>query len=292
MKRRFQMAAVKAALFAMASLAGWGQDAAGPASSVGNDTPHALGDVARQTRARHTASAEAQSDHAANAPEGAPQKAPSQADGVAQVRPTSSVQATAQESDSQSPSLADLARQTRMASRARAKAKSDGTDESGTPTGYQLFALEYCQNPVHCSEATVAIPEKAEVVSKTNGQYIFRTPVDGQIVLLYAGPADVNAPYRSLTDPDYARMREIGSPNGTSHEKADRVHTQELTVDGKYSVMTRFRYQRDPSRAWIGERVLVRHGDAQFLIGCTAPEDRFSKAESVCITLVDSLRLP
>ncbi len=281
MKRRFQMAAVKAALFAMASVAGWGQDAASAASSAGNDAPQALGDVARQTRA-----------HQANAPEGDSQNASPHAEGVAQVRPTAPSQEIPQESDSQSPSLADLARQTRMASRAGAKVKAENNDGSNTPTGYQRFALEYCQNPVHCSEATVAIPEKAEVVSKTNGQYIFRTPVDGQIVLLYAGPADVNAPYRSLTDPDYARMRESGSPNASSHEKADGIRSQELTVDGKYSVMTRFRYQREPSRAWIGERVLVRHGDAQFLIGCTAPEDRFSKAESICTTLVDSLRLP
>jgi len=110
--------------------------------------------------------------------------------------------------------------------------------------------------------------------------------------MLYAGPADVNAPYRSLTDPDYIRMRDLANSNGWSRENADGVSTQELTIDGKYALMTRFRYQRDQRRWWIGERLIVQHRGSQFMVGCTAPEDRFADAETLCTTLVNSLRLP
>ena len=93
------------------------------------------------------------------------------------------------------------------------------------------------------------------MVSRINGQHIFKAVLDGEPVMLYAGPADVNAPYRSLTDPDYIRMRDLANSNGWSREKPDSVSTQELTIEGRPALMTRFRYQRDQKRWWIGERV-------------------------------------
>ena len=54
--------------------------------------------------------------------------------------------------------------------------------------------MQFCLNPQQCSEASVMIPEKAEVVSRVNGQHIFKSTLDGESVMLYAGPADVNAP--------------------------------------------------------------------------------------------------
>jgi hypothetical protein len=136
------------------------------------------------------------------------------------------------------------------------------------------------------------IPENTEVVSRVNGQYIFKAAMDGEPVLLYAGPADVNAPYRSLTDPDYIRMRDLANANGWSREKPDNVSTQDLTIEGKRALMTRFRYQRDQKRWWIGERVLIENRGGQFLVGCTAPEEHFAAAEALCTTLLNSLRLP
>jgi hypothetical protein len=190
-------------------------------------------------------------------------------------------------------SLADLARQTRQAAQGKAQATSDGAEGRGAaPAGFQPFVLQYCQNPQQCSEAGVIIPEKAEVVSRLNGQHIFRAALDGDPVMLYAGPADVNAPYRSLTDPDFIRMRDLANSNGWTHEKTEGVSTQELTVEGKPAVLTRFRYQRDQKRWWIGERVLIGNRGAQFLVGCTAPEEHFADAETLCTTLVSSLRLP
>jgi hypothetical protein len=56
--------------------------------------------------------------------------------------------------------------------------------------------------------------------------------------------------------------------------------------------MTRFRYQRDQNTWWIGERALIADQGMQFLLGCTAPEQRFADAEALCTTLVNSLRLP
>ena len=136
------------------------------------------------------------------------------------------------------------------------------------------------------------IPEKAEVVSRTNGQHIFQAALDGEVVMLYAGPADVGAPYRSLTDPDYIRMRDLANANGWSREKPDAVSTQDLTIEGRPALMTRFRFQRDQKRWWIGERVLIGDQAAQFLLGCAAPEEHFADAEVLCTTLVNSLRLP
>jgi len=198
------------------------------------------------------------------------------------------------EAESQGPSLAELARQTRRAPHdTAAPARLDNAEEASVaPEGFQPFVLAYCLNPQHCSEASVVIPEKAEVVSRVNGQHIFKTLLDGEPVMLYAGPADVNAPYRSLTDPDYIRIRDLASANGSSREKPDSSSTQELTIEDRPALMTRFRYQRDQNRWWIGERVLIANQGAEFLVGCAAPEEHFADAEVLCTTLVNSLRLP
>lgn len=193
----------------------------------------------------------------------------------------------------QTVSLADLARQTRQAPHEKPLATLDYSEgRSAAPPGFQAFALQFCQNPQQCSEATVVIPEKIEILSRVNGQHIFKAALDGEFVMLYAGPADVNAPYRSLTDPDYIRMRDLANSNGWSREKADAVSTQELTLDGRSALVTRFRYQRDQKRWWTGERVLINNEGAQFMLGCAAPEEHFADAEVLCTTLVNSLRLP
>lgn len=201
-------------------------------------------------------------------------------------------------SGTQGTSLADLARQTRQAPHGKPQAALDNSEGRGMePAGFQSFVVQYCQNPQQCSEAKVIIPEKAEVVSRINGQHIFKTLLNGDPVMLYAGPADVNNPYRSMTDHDYIRIRDVANANGWSREKADGVSTQELTIDGRPALMTRFRYQRDSKIWWVGERALIEvksspydHG-YQFLVGCTAPEQHFADAEALCTTLVNSLRL-
>ena len=194
---------------------------------------------------------------------------------------------------SQNTSVADLARRTRLAPHDKAQAKLDNTEGGSlAPPGFQSYTLQYCRNPQQCAEASLIIPEKAEVLPRANGQQVFRTTLNGDEVLLYAGPADVNAQYRSMTDPDYIRMRDLANANLWSREKTDGVSTQELTIAGKPALMTRFRYQRDQKKWWVGERALIDMRDGQFLVGCTAPEERFADAEALCTTLVNSLRLP
>ena len=193
----------------------------------------------------------------------------------------------------QGASLADLARQSRQATHGKALATLDNAEgKSLAPAGFQSFAMQYCQNPQQCQQASVIIPEKAEVVSSTNGQYIFKAMLNGDAVMLYAGPADVNSPYRSMTNPDYIRIRDLANSNGWSREKADSVSTQELTIEGRSALMTRFRYQRDQKMWWIGERALIEMRGGQFLVGCAALEEHFADAEALCTTLVNSLRLP
>ena len=200
---------------------------------------------------------------------------------------------TAGQGGPQTPSLAELARQTRQAPRAKAQATLDnGEGRTAAPPGFQSFVVQYCHNPQQCFEASVVIPENAEALSRVNGQHIFKTMLSGDPVMLYAGPADVNAPYRSLTSPDFIRIRDLANSNGWSREKTDGVSTQELTIEGRPALMTRFRYQRDQNIWWIGERALIDDRDMQFLVGCTAPEQRFADAEALCTTLVNSLRLP
>ncbi len=190
------------------------------------------------------------------------------------------------------PSLADLARKTRQAPHGKAQATLDNAEGSSAPKGFQSFSLQYCVNPQLCSEAAIIIPEKAELVSRFNGQHIFKTTRNGETVMLYAGPADVEAPYRGTTDPDYIRIRDLANANGWTREKPDSASTQDLTIEGRRALMTRFRYQRDPKTWWIGERVLIENYGMQFLLGCAAPEDHFAEAELLCTTLVNSLRLP
>jgi hypothetical protein len=226
--------------------------------------------------------------HPASIAEGKPQK-PAKA--VSQ-------DATVTASGAQGPSLAELARKTRQAPHGQARATLDNAEGKDlAPAGFQSFVVQYCQNPQQCSEATVVIPEKAEVVSRINGQHIFKTMLNDDPVMLYAGLADVNNPYRGMTDRDYIRIRDVANSNGWSREKADGISTQELTIDGHPALMTRFRYQRDSQNWWIGERALIQvkryayEPGYQFMVGCTAPEQRFADAEALCTTLVNSLRL-
>src|SRR5579863_7837815 len=206
----------------------------------------------------------------------------------------------------QTGSLAELARQSRQASHGQPLAKLSNAEGGVAPAGFQSFSLQYCQYPQHCSTASIVIPEKSEIVSNANSQYIFKTVLNGYPVMLYAGPVDVNEPYRSMTNADYIRIRDLAGSSGWSREKADAVSTQELSIDGRPALMTRFRYQRDEKNWWIGERaqIQVQPGQVpnwqiqngqiqtgQFLIGCTAPEQRFADAEVLCTTLVNSLRL-
>jgi len=187
--------------------------------------------------------------------------------------------------------LADLARQARQVPHSTAKVTLDNAEgNSSAPAGFQSFAVSYCINPQECSQAAVVIPEKVEIVSNVNGQYIFKAALNGNPVLLYAGPADVNAPYRSMTNPDYMRMRDLANSNGWSREKADAVSTQELTILGRPALITRFRYEREPKKFWVGERVLIENVGHQFLLGCTAPDGSFGDAEELCTTLVNSWR--
>jgi hypothetical protein len=199
----------------------------------------------------------------------------------------------------QEQSLAELVRQTRQTVHDPAHATLvNSEDGSMAPPGFQAIKLQICQNPQQCSEAAIVIPEKAGIVSNVNGQSIFKTILNGDPVLLYAGPADVNDPYRSMTDRDYVRIRDLANPNGFTREKADAVSTQELTIAGYPALMTRFRYQRDGETWWIGERALIElHAPygarvSQFMVACTTPEQRFAEAEALCTTLVNSLRLP
>ena len=190
-------------------------------------------------------------------------------------------------------SLGELARQTRQAARDKAQARLDSSEAlTVAQPGFQSFSVQYCLRPQMCGEALVAIPESAEVLSHVNGQYIFKTIVNGSPVMLYAGPADVNAPYRSLTDPDYIRIRDLANANGGSHEKTDGVSTQEMTIEGLAAQMTRFRYQRDPNIWWVGQRTLIDKDGDPFLLACTAAEEHFNDAETLCTALVNSLRFP
>jgi hypothetical protein len=189
-------------------------------------------------------------------------------------------------------SLAELARQTRQAPHTEPKAKLDsGEGLSQLPDGFQSFVVGYCVNPQQCSEATIVIPAKVEVVSKVNGQHIFKTSLNGNPVFLYAGPADVNNPYRSMTDLDYIRIRDLANANQWwSRGKVNGVSTQEVTIDGRPALITRFGYEREPKKPWIGERVMIDDHGQQFLLGCTAAEENFADAEALCTTLVNSLR--
>ncbi len=217
-------------------------------------------------------------------------KAPRPAE-TAGVTPTP--QSALDDSSSTGPTLAELARQTRQATRGAAPEALDNAEGTSTaPAGFHLFVLPYCLNPQQCSEASVMIPQKAELLSRTNGQHIFKAALDGESVMLYAGPADVNAPYRSLTDPEYIRMRDLANSNGWSRERPESVSIQELTIEDRAALVTRFRYQRGQKRWWIGERVLIENRGSQFLLGCAAPEEHFADAEVLCTTMVNSVRLP
>jgi hypothetical protein len=134
----------------------------------------------------------------------------------------------------QGSSLADLARQSRQAAHGKALATLDNAEgKSLAPAGYQSFPMQYCQNPQQCQQASVIIPEKSEVVSTTNGQYIFKAMLNGDAVMLYAGPSDVNSPYRSLTSPDYMRMRDLANSNRWSRENADGLSPQEIRIQSR-----------------------------------------------------------
>ncbi len=312
-----------AALLLCLTPAVWAQDSESTSTassatvfSADSSPAPSLGDVARQTRALHARENTRKAQAAADAPDWdepitfqmcddaicpsmqlaedvvvppAPASEPSTPKVVAAALQDTSVIV----GESDGPSLAELARQTRQAPHAQAQATLDtGEGLRQVPAGFQPFLIQYCLNPQMCSEASVVIPENAEVVSRVNGQHVFKVMVNGEAAMLYAGPADVNAPYRSMTDPDYARLRDLANGNGGARDKADGISTQEMDLEGRHGVLTRVRYQREEKQWWIGERALIEMDGAKFLVGCTAPEENFPAAEAQCTTLIKSLRLP
>ena len=231
--------------------------------------------------------------HPAKIAEGTPAKAGSEqakaAPAPAKAAPDTAVAAAG----GQAQSLGDVARQARQAPHAKPQAKLDNSEgASSAPAGFQSFSVQFCFNPQACGEAAVVIPEKAEVLSRANAQYVFKTVQNGSPVMLYAGLAMVEPRYGQFTDADFRRIRDIADAKGWSQEKPDGVSTQEMTIEGLPALMTRFRYQREAKVWWIGERTLIDLDGAQFLVGCTAPEDHFADAEMLCTTLVNSLRFP
>jgi len=196
--------------------------------------------------------------------------------------------------EGQAPSLADLARQARQVPRPKSQAVLDNAEgKSPAPAGFRAYTFQFCKGPGSlCREASIVIPEKTEILSPVNSQQVFRSTADGKVVMLYAGPADVPSPYRSMTDHDFMRIRDLANANGWSREKADDVSRQQLTVAGRPALATRFHFIRERNQWWVGERVLIEDRGEQFLLGCAAPEEHFADAEAVCTTLVNSLQLP
>ena len=211
--------------------------------------------------------------------------------------PVAAVASLNSDSGTQEPSLAEMVRHTRQVAHAKAQATLDNAEGTTAPAGYQSVDLQYCQHPQQCHQISAVVPEQAEQISTVNGQYVYQMKLSGERVLLLVGPADVNAPYRSQTDLEFIRMRDLANPNGWSRQKTDDVSTQELTIEGRPALTTRFRYKRD-EKWWVGERTLIDMKIAydprgyQLMIGCTAPEEGFADAEALCTTLLHSLRIP
>ncbi len=314
-----------AALLLCLAPASWAQDSSAAstpstASSVfaADSSPApSLGDVARQTRALHARENARKAQEAADAPDWdepttfqvcddaicpsmqltedvvVPPALASEPVTPKFVPPPALQDTSVIAGGSDGLSLAELARQTRQAQHAQSQATLDSAEGlTAVPAGFQSFVIQYCLNPQMCSEASVVIPDNAEVVSRVNGQHVFKVMLNGEAAMLYAGPADVNAPYRSMTDPDYIRMRNLANGSGGSREKAEGISTQEVNLEGRRGVIMRFRYQREEKQWWIGERALIEMDGPQFLVGCTASEENFTAVEAQCTTLMTSLRLP
>jgi hypothetical protein len=250
-----------------------------PESGVGDAAPSATGQQDAPAQPEKAQAPAAPTSATESKAAKAPSVAPPQNDSVSDY-------------GEQTLSLGDIARQTRKARLSKTQAVRENEEESNTAPGFQLFTLQYCMNPDQCSDASILIPENTEVLSRTNGQHIFKAVLNGGPVMLYLGPADVNAPYRSLTDADYLRMRNLANPFAASRDTANALSAEAMTIEGRPATLTRFRYEREQDTPWIGERTLIEMPDGQFMLVCTAPEQHFADAQALCKAVADSFRLP
>jgi hypothetical protein len=192
-------------------------------------------------------------------------------------------------------SLGDIARRIHQAPAPATVAPSAPSGNTGAenpvPAGFKVQAFNYCKSSKECWNASVVVPEAAQLVSSDCKQYIFEVKVQGSPLLLLAGSGGcdgrgASAPtspvhWNLLTDPETKRAP------GTFVT----ISSQQAKLDSQSAIITTMGFKKGLAD-WMGKRAEVDANGVQVVVGCMAPREHFTDGDAICSALIDSLRLP
>lgn len=203
-------------------------------------------------------------------------------------------------SGSGSGSLADIARglhQQGAAQGVPASVPSTSAPETasaagGVPSGSKVQAFIYCKTASQCYNASVLVPNEAQLVSSDCKQYIFETKVQGAPFLLLAGTGGDGCTGHGKGDTNQVRWDELAQPeSGRAPGTFTLVGSLQATLDGKPAVITQILFRKGTT-TWMGKRAEIDSNGVPLVVGCMAPREHFADGDAICSGLMDSLRLP
>jgi hypothetical protein len=158
------------------------------------------------------------------------------------------------------------------------------------PPGMKVQAFTYCATARDCFDASVLVPNDAQLLSSDCKQYVFETKIQGQPFLLLAGTNSCAG--RNPNDANLVRWNQLVLPETQrAPGTASTVTSLQGTVDSKPAVITTMRFKKG-LEDWMGKRAEVESNGVQLVVGCMGPREHFADADSLCSGLIDSLRLP
>jgi hypothetical protein len=191
-------------------------------------------------------------------------------------------------------SLADVARglhDSNATASVNAAPPAFAAAQSTAPAGLKVHAFTYCKGANDCWNASILVPADAQLLSSDCKQYVFETKVQGMPFLLLAGSSDGCAS-RAASDPNLVRWNQLVLPETQrAPGTASTISSQQASLDGKSAVITTMRFKAGMAD-WIGKRAEIDANGIPLVVGCMAPKEHFYDGDTVCSSLIDSLRLP
>jgi hypothetical protein len=163
---------------------------------------------------------------------------------------------------------------------------------SSVPAGFKVQHFNYCKRVTDCWDASVLVPEAAQLISSDCKQYVFEMKVHGAPFLLLAGAGGSDCADSSKGGASQVRWHELAEPESRRDPGTyATIGTIQTALDGKPAVITQFGFRKGLD-SWTGKRAELESNGVALVVGCMAPRDHFADGDSVCSGLMESLRLP
>jgi len=192
-------------------------------------------------------------------------------------------------------SLADIARQLHQSPAQAVKAPPAAQSpvvQNVVPSGFKAHAFNYCKSPTQCWNASVIVPDTAQLVNSDCKRYVFEVKVQGAPFLLLAGAGSDSCDGHSASDPTLVHWNQLVDPESKRAPGTFvTISSQQTMLEGRPANITTMGFKKGMSD-WMGKRAEVEANGVHLVVGCMAPREYFSDGDAVCSALIGSLRLP